>query len=141
MKPNKTKLTERGRRALAGAGAALAIAGAGYALHLPDTHTSGTVEIANPDVNLEGQGTSGRKAFDAAVNEVNRAVNEGRDDGIRLNVSQEEVEQAATMLLPEVRALDQNPNPNQVDIEGHKLVTKFANGELQTIGFQPVAKQ
>lgn len=117
--------------------------GVGGVTNLPDTHSDGIVRVDNPDVNLKGQGTSGDKDFDAALNLVNKAVADGEGEGLNLNVSQQDRVRVASDIAPSIAKLDQDPRPNYVDIDGKKVdfVANFQNGQFLTAGFKSEHKQ
>lgn len=132
------------KRTLAGvAMAGIGALGLGYALHTPDTHMNGTGVVESPDVNLNGQGTSGDKNFDVAINLVNAGIADAKEQGINVSASQKVREEVAEIVTPMVAKLDADPSPNVFDIDESKynFVVPIENGEIAGAQFVAEPKQ
>ena len=106
-------------------------AGISHITSMPETHVSGTGVVENPNIDLSGQGTSGDKDFDTAVNLVNAGIADAKEQDVWTDVSQKEREELATTLKTKVAQLDQNPDPNifSIDESKYNFVVSIENGE------------
>ncbi|MCA9326941.1 hypothetical protein KDA14_00245 [Candidatus Saccharibacteria bacterium] len=125
--------------------AALAVLGAlGLAgcnvLSTPDTHGDGIVRIADGHIDLRGKAGSGDYDFDAALRLINAGVAIGEEEqGLVLDVSQEDREKVAKGLATYIHDVDTNPKKAVIDFPaGQQVAVTFENGQLQGAGIVPV---
>lgn len=117
---------------------ALGVAGCNV-LSTPDTHCDGVVQIDDGHIDLRGKAGSGDHDFDAALRLINAGVAIGEEEqGLVLDVPQEDREKVAEGLAKFIRDVDADPRPKVIDIPADRQVAvTFENGQLQGAGIVP----